>query len=153
MKIKNAILASLIVVLFVATTFSAVNASHGIPPEITHRAYDKGVWDFNVINLLDHSITVNIDGIDHVIPPARIGSNGFPDSEDCTIIENGFTRDSVLTYDGVKIPALITDETYQYLNCVWKPTFDECRDIPEARIVAHTLKVESNGKFFILGLF
>ncbi|MDR1820085.1 MAG: hypothetical protein LBR15_07580 [Methanobrevibacter sp.] len=136
--------------MFVATTFSTVNAI--MPAKATHIAWDKGVWDFNVENLLDYSITVNIDGIDHVIPPARIGSNGFRDSEDCTTFENGFTRDSVLTYNGVKIPALITDETYPYLSSSWKDTFDECRDIPECRIVAHTLRVESNGKFFILGL-
>jgi len=156
MKIKNTILASLIVVLLVATTFSAVNAK--MPAKATHKAYDKGVWDFNVLNCLDHPVTVNIDGIDHIIPPARLGSNGFTDLEDYTVIENGFTKDSVLTYDGVKIPALITNETYQYLNSIWKHQFDEQIDNPDCRIVAHTLNIfpkspNNNYGFNILGLY
>ncbi|MDR1819162.1 MAG: hypothetical protein LBR15_02810 [Methanobrevibacter sp.] len=131
-------------VLFIAATFSAVNAYH--PVKASHKSWDKGVWTFVVLNRLDHPVTVNIDGIDYSIRPSR-------DCEDYIYFEDQFTRDSVLTYDGVRIPALITDETYPYLNCIWKDAFDEQRNNSESRIVCHGLDINCNSKWAILGQF
>ncbi|MDR2544687.1 MAG: hypothetical protein LBD03_03935 [Methanobrevibacter sp.] len=141
MKIKNTLLASLIVVLFVATTFSAVNA---MPAKATHKSWDEGVWTFAVLNMLKQPVTVNIDGIDYSIHPSC-------DFEDYTYFN--FTRDSVATYDGVRIPALITNETYPYLNCIWKDAYDRHIDIPECKIVAHGLDIRTSSRWSILGQF
>jgi hypothetical protein len=142
MKIKNTLLASLIVVLFIAATFSAVNASQ--PVKASHKAWDKGVWTFAVLNMLKQPVTVNIDGIDYSIHPSC-------DFEDYTYFN--FTRDSVVTYDGVRIPALITDETYPYLTRFWKEEFDEQRTNSESRIVAHGLDIRSSSGWGILGQY